>query len=216
MLSSPSAVFVALIAAFVLGALSSGAVVLRVLSKRAVRDDLEQQAFRRELKGVFWEIRDIFDHFPNYADMPEALSVFLLNVSTVLTYNATQFLDPHSPLREGSSGSASKSPPTWLRGDQVLLIERGVQQLCDPVMTELWAVRTPRALAAMLRHGLFLGLGYSKAVAFTSSTQAAATDPSSLEGRATVPNAGAIALESLREAYGKYWKERSASQARRC
>lgn len=139
--------------------------------------------------------------------MPEALSGFLLNVSTVLTHNATQFLDPHSPLREGSSGSASKSPPTWLRGDQVLLIERGVQQLCDPVMTELWAVRTPRALAAMLRHGLFLGLGYSKAVAFTYSTQAA-THLASLGERATVPNAGVMALESLREAYGTYWKER--------
>lgn len=164
-------------------------------------------ATQSELSACFWQIRDIFDHLGDYVVMSDELFEILREVAAQLAQNAPQFLNRSSYLQERCSSASLTQPPGWLRGEGVRRIDECVQRLSDPVMTELWRIRTPSAMAAMLRHGLFLSLGYSQAVAFTESSPQP-RKPVFLENRAMPPNAWALPLERLDEVYGRYWRER--------
>lgn len=122
----------------------------------------------REITRCFGTLRDIFDHFGNYVEMDPKLNDLLFAVSNILPQYTQELHEVVKTLRmHGTKGFESINrdrllPSALHDGNR---IDELVKEINDPVFNSLWETRTPTALCEMLRHGLFLSLGYGESVA---------------------------------------------------
>ncbi|WP_434715862.1 hypothetical protein [Paraburkholderia sp. A3RO-2L] len=148
--------------------LSHYGVLLSVISQlKQARRDLEErleldELIRKQIERVLWSWRDVFDHLPTYVPMDERLSGLLFTLARGLPgYVAdlgTKVFDDEGLV---TCDRECALPVLFHDGGPA---DQLVKAVNDPVMNALWAVRSPQAVSEMLRHGLFLALGYPLAV----------------------------------------------------
>jgi hypothetical protein len=144
-------------------------VLLSVISqlKQARQELADRKAVndlvRRQTESVLWSWRDVFDHLPAYIPMDERLNSLLFTLARGLPdYIAS--LGDKAFLDEGELVTCDREsvlPRLFRDGDSADQLVRAIN---DPVLNALWSVRSPQAISEMLRHGLFLTLGYPHAV----------------------------------------------------
>lgn len=127
------------------------------------------QAVIEHTSQAMYSFRNIFDHYSNYTPVPPALDTVMFEISTALGsviqrlprfLPAIQAAYPDQPERF----EALLDELTLKQSGQFVEIRKALAEINDPVLNELWSVRTPTALTEMLRHSLFLSFGYGQAV----------------------------------------------------
>jgi len=107
--------------------------------------------------------RNVFDHIGTYVPMDPKLRDLLFAVANEIPMYTRYLSRNLAYLRDPADARVSfVLTPKLQDGER---IDRLVRAINDPVFNVLWASRTPSALSEMLRHGLFLAMGYPHAVA---------------------------------------------------
>jgi hypothetical protein len=149
-----------------------------------------------ELGRALWSFRNIFDHVGAYLPMDGRLNDLLFRVANQLPAYAQQLPHMLEPLPDhvAPEQRVSVTPRLSRELEDGSTIDVLVKSINDPVFNRLWEARTPAALTEMLRHGLFLALGYGHSVAAWSpegvNLQLTEKDPG-------YPNWGCVKLEVL-------------------
>lgn len=137
----------------------------RLMVERLHRETAIQQRALREATRVLWSYRDIFDHYGRYVAEPSELHELMFRLGHALPNYVGRL-----PSLLQSHPADGPMPPLEDFAHQLGLpgrldpIDGLVRRINDPVLDQLWAIRTPIALADMLRHAFFLSLGYPYAL----------------------------------------------------
>lgn len=183
------------------------------LSKRckALTTDLEVHREVVKYAGQsMYSFRYIFDHLHEYRPEHPALTCLTTDISWALGLLIQELPKTLPDIRAAYAKDPNKFQVlleefTVKKPHRFVITEKALAAVNDPVLNELWAIRTPSALAEMLRHIFFLSYGYGKAVAEDWSPDGLGIPvPPQIEPEK--PNMGGGSIATLRKQHGRLWE----------
>ena len=183
------------------------------LTRKLERSERRLSAYRlanRETRLVALSVRETFRTLGQHVHMDPKLTRLLTELAASLPDYVEElpWVLMSCPVDCPLPGESQAAPryyfPPQLRLMEGTGLDKLVADINDPVLTQLWEIRTPSALCEMLRHALFLAYGNPRAVSTAGTGNVQLNLPTLCS-----PEAGEAANtpQGLQLKHGDLWNE---------